>query len=339
MQFARLARELQYRGHNVQVILLRDNQGDSESIDPEGLKTLNLAIDKRILSYKGLQRSLAFIRNLRNHEPEVVIAALPNTIAYALTLTRLFSRRSIRIAAIRGVNLQRNRMALRVYGNALRNANGVICNAPHLKIESIETFDLDPNSIHVIPNGVDIPLYLEEASWPPTSCITIANYHPYKGHAELIRAIAVMDYPLEFVFCGTGENQSKLEDLATSLGVRNQIRFIENADIDSELRRADFMVHPSTTEGLSNSILEGLAYGLPVVACNIPGNLTLIRDEINGLLFEPGSPESLRSALGLLLSNQTAFVLMTTEASIAAKNFAWERTVESYESAMRGLIG
>jgi L-malate glycosyltransferase len=272
---------------------------------------------------------------MRSQDPEVVIAALPNTITYALTLTRLFSRRSIRIAAIRGVNLQRSRMAVRVYANTLRTAHSVICNAPHLKIESMEMFDLNPENIQVIPNGVDIPTNTEQSSWPPTSCITIANYHPYKGHAELIRALAAMDHPLEFVFCGTGENQRQLEDLATSLGVRNQVRFVESADVDSELRRADFMVHPSTTEGLSNAILEGLAYGLPVIACNIPGNLTLIQDRINGLLVEPGSPESLRTALGLLLSDRRAFALMATEAKVAAKSFAWERTVENYENAMK----
>jgi len=334
-QFVRLAKELQDHGNDVHLVVLRENEENSSPLDASGVTTHILGITDGIFGLAGLGKSLTFIRNLRSLKPEIVIAALPNTTTYALTLTQLFLPRAIRIAAIRGVNLQRNPLILRAYSHTLRHAHKVICNAPHLRVQSIEKFELEPDSVVVIPNGVDIPIKPIRTAWPPKSCVTVANFLPYKGHADLIQALTLVDDPVELVFCGTGGIQVELENLAVKLGVRDQVKFVNNADVDLELRKADFMVHPSTTEGLSNAILEGLAYGLPVIACDIPGNATLVKDGTNGILVEVSSPQSLGNAINTLTSNRNDFLAQAIAAGERAKNYSWEICLLEYLKIFR----
>ena len=81
----------------------------------------------------------------------------------------------------------------------------------------------------------------------------------------------------------------KLEELAWLPGQRNDI-----ADI---MRRLDIFVLPSKAEGISNTILEAMATGLPVVATGVGGNPELIDDDETGLLVEKENNEEMADAL------------------------------------------
>ncbi len=64
-------------------------------------------------------------------------------------------------------------------------------------------------------------------------------------------------------------------------------------DIPDLLRKMDLFVLPSINEGISNTILEAMATGLPVAATKVGGNIELVQDGINGRLFEVGDWEHL----------------------------------------------
>jgi glycosyltransferase involved in cell wall biosynthesis len=65
----------------------------------------------------------------------------------------------------------------------------------------------------------------------------------------------------------------------------------------------DILVSPSYTEGLSNVILEALAYKLPVIATHVGGNSEIITNGVDGILVENNSAPVLGEALSLLLSD------------------------------------
>ncbi|MFC1790947.1 glycosyltransferase family 4 protein [Gemmatimonadota bacterium] len=75
-------------------------------------------------------------------------------------------------------------------------------------------------------------------------------------------------------------------------------------DVEAFYRRADVFVLPSESEGLSNSLLEALSFGLPCVASDIPQNRFVIEHGVNGLLFQQGSPTALSHQINALISDR-----------------------------------
>ncbi len=71
----------------------------------------------------------------------------------------------------------------------------------------------------------------------------------------------------------------------------------ERSDVPALLQSLDVFVLPSLAEGISNTILEAMASGLPVVATRVGGNAELVRDGVTGMLVPPANPRALAEAL------------------------------------------
>ena len=85
---------------------------------------------------------------------------------------------------------------------------------------------------------------------------------------------------------------------------------------------ANLMIHPSETEGMSNSILEGISWGLPVLAFEIGGNSELVTSGWNGMLLSAKSPKALAETMDGLLPEQLE--TMGNNSFIRSKNYNWE---------------
>lgn len=78
----------------------------------------------------------------------------------------------------------------------------------------------------------------------------------------------------------------------------------ERQDIAEIMRTLDIFVLPSQAEGISNTILEAMATGLPVIATDVGGNSELVEQSITGLLVPPKNPELMANALNLLITDK-----------------------------------
>jgi glycosyltransferase involved in cell wall biosynthesis len=99
---------------------------------------------------------------------------------------------------------------------------------------------------------------------------------------------------------GSGPLDGVIKNLIRERGLGQSISLMSRVPperVKEYLQIGDLLVHPSRFEGLSNAILEGMACGLPVIASRIPGNQELIRDRVNGLLFDPGDASDLARCL------------------------------------------
>jgi glycosyltransferase involved in cell wall biosynthesis len=74
-------------------------------------------------------------------------------------------------------------------------------------------------------------------------------------------------------------------------------------DVPGLFASAHVVVHPSYREGLSNSILEAMGEGVPVIASRVGGSPELVHDGETGLLVSPGCPTSIMQALQKLLAD------------------------------------
>ena len=138
--------------------------------------------------------------------------------------------------------------------------------------------------------------------------IIVANLIAYKGHAELINAVAKLaprfpDLRLLVVGQDRGIGDA-LKAQAETLGVGKITKwFGQRSDIPELLAAADIYVCASHEEGFSNSLLEALAAGKAVVATRVGGNSEMLEAGELGILVEPSDSSGLVTALGELIVN------------------------------------
>jgi glycosyltransferase involved in cell wall biosynthesis len=172
--------------------------------------------------------------------------------------------------------------------------------------------------VELIPNGVDtdefIPLKKpdrekieKEMGFERKKFVVfIGRLEPQKNVATLIEAWAELKnkFPHILLIVGEGSDRDCLRDLVKSLNMEGRVMFVGKVsprEIYRYHQLADVFVLPSLSEGISNSLLEAMSCGKPVLASRIGGNYDVIKDEVDGFLFSPGNTFELSRKLERLL--------------------------------------
>jgi glycosyltransferase involved in cell wall biosynthesis len=165
----------------------------------------------------------------------------------------------------------------------------------------------EKQSMTIIENGVDTRLFCplqEPKPDVPVIFLSTSRLTPRKGIDTLIRAFADavkrLDVPMELHIVGEGEQRKTLEQMAQELGIAEQTRFIgrvEHNQLPDVYRSAHVFVLPSKNEGMSNSALEALACGLPLIVSGTGGMQELVSNGSNGFFVDPNDTEAFADAL------------------------------------------
>lgn len=122
-----------------------------------------------------------------------------------------------------------------------------------------------------------------------------------KDYPTLIRAFASVAEHIphaRLVLVGGGTEHADCLQLAKSLGIADKIWMPgERQDIPQLMQAMDVFVLPSLNEGISNTILEAMASGLPVVATRVGGNVELVKDGVIGALTAAGDAGAMAGIL------------------------------------------
>lgn len=198
-------------------------------------------------------------------------------------------------------------------------AAAVLVNAAAVRNHFVER-GLDPSKVRVIPNMLDLDEFDRQASQavslPAGRLIgMVCRLEPEKCvHALLEVAPRLLrDFgDLKFIIVGEGSERRRLQALASELQVDHAVHFTgERTDAPALIRQFQIgVLTPSKNEGLSNSILEYMAAGIPVVATDCGGNAELLAGADAGLIVPPGDPASLAEAVAELLNNREKAVEM-----------------------------
>jgi glycosyltransferase involved in cell wall biosynthesis len=175
--------------------------------------------------------------------------------------------------------------------------------------------------------------------------LCVSNFYPYKGHEELVEAVAkvVPMYP-NVIFLMVGRDSGTVEATKARVrerGIERSVRFVgSRTDVPDLLRASDLFVHPSREEGFSNAILEAMAAGLPVVACDVGGNPEAIVDGETGRLVPPRNAVAFASAVAELLADPEKRKAMGEAGRHrATERFSLDRMVGEMESLYETLAG
>jgi sugar transferase (PEP-CTERM/EpsH1 system associated) len=229
----------------------------------------------------------------------------------------------------------------------------------HIERYLVERVGVSPTRISQIYNGVDTERFAPAQQKPehllPPGFLdrdsivigTVGRLQPVKDQATLVRAFdalvrrnKTMRDRMRLVVIGDGPLAIDLRALVDSLGLSPIVWFSGAAtNVDELMRALDIFVLPSLAEGISNTVLEAMATGLPIVATTVGGNVELVDDGVSGRLFKPADVE----ALAVLLETYVDDAVLRRRHAAAARERAVGRfglvgMVAQYQSVYEALI-
>jgi sugar transferase (PEP-CTERM/EpsH1 system associated) len=167
---------------------------------------------------------------------------------------------------------------------------------------------------------------------------TVGRLDPVKDHETLFKAFSYFSKKNEnkeviLMVVGTGPQEEKLKTLSEKLNIQDKVIFSgDREDVYPLYQCMDVYVLPSIAEGISNTILEAMACGLPIVASNVGGNHELIDDGKTGFFFMAGDYKELAGRLSYYSGNNSLLIEHGSHGRIRAeKFFSLQMMVERYE--------
>lgn len=225
--------------------------------------------------------------------------------ALARIPARVMSRRSLNAYQRNGFIRAVERLLHRTMHAVLGNSRGVVA---QLREEGVA-----PGCLGLIYNGIDPAQFaggerhaararLGLSPQALVMCI-VANLIPYKGHRDLIAALALAapSLPPGWRLLVAGRDDgigAQLKEQAQRLGLQDNIVFLGlRTDVGDILGASDIGLLCSHEEGFSNAILEGMSAGLPMIVTHVGGNAEAVADGETGTVVPPHDPAQLAAAI------------------------------------------
>ena len=177
---------------------------------------------------------------------------------------------------------------------------------------------------------------------------TVGRLAEVKDQATLVRAFSRMlrgnadeGKRARLIIVGEGPMRGQLEALIRDEGLEDVVWMAGDRDDVAELLGClGLFVLPSLGEGISNTILEAMACGLPVIATDVGGNPELVDTGVTGLLVPAGDPDSLAKAMAAYLRDPELGKRHGRDAlAKVTRRFCWDRCVAEYLDVYDELLG
>ena len=222
-----------------------------------------------------------------------------------------------------------------------------------------ESIGINSSRISQIYNGVDVQRFhpgkgdrreiLPKEFGPSDRFIvgTVGRMQTVKDQATLVRAFLHLRklFPdgadrVRLVLVGDGPLRFEIQEIIEDEGISQYLWMPgERQDIPDLLRSFDLFVLPSEAEGISNTILEAMASGLPIVATDVGGNSELVNQGKTGYLVPPKNPIAMAEAIATYVKDEE-LVQQHGQAgrALAESRFSLEAMVNGYLAVYDGLL-
>jgi glycosyltransferase involved in cell wall biosynthesis len=205
------------------------------------------------------------------------------------------------------------------------------------------------DKVTIITNGIDLKLFNRALnkkkggySLPKGKIILwVGRFVKYKGLGYLIKS---MKYVPEgtLIIIGSGVLEKKLKELTKKKNLRKKIQFIghiDNEELPYFYHKAYVYVLSSITRGenCTNSSLEAMSCGTPVIASDLPGVRDLITDNV-GFRVQPKDSRGIAEKINYLFANETIRERMSKEGVRKAQNYSWGKVNKKYLDLYKELL-
>jgi glycosyltransferase involved in cell wall biosynthesis len=228
---------------------------------------------------------------------------------------------------------------------AIRDGTQFISNGMAGRDFIAQRHGLSPQKVHVVPNALELPQAVTRTSRPDTvQLLMTANFFPEKDHVTVLRALAAYRQrpsarPVHLHLIGAAPGRSPQMDetkaLAFDLGLCGCVTFHGTVkDMRPHLEGADIGILSTRSEGMSNAILEYMAYGLPVIATDITANREALGPQNAEWLFPVGDAAALAILLEAIIGHPDRATL-----GMHNRKYAVERhTVAIFEQCLNEAL-
>ncbi|MBU0993960.1 MAG: glycosyltransferase [Proteobacteria bacterium] len=285
-----------------------------------------------LFSFKGLHKLFQTARLLKKHNCRIVQTFFQDATIFGILAAKLSGAKTI--VSIRDLLFWSTPLYSFAHRIVTLMADTVLVNSFAIK-NHIAPLILN-KKIHVIHNGICFDPLAEDGN------ITQYDIHKefgFENHLPVIILVSncnrtvkrvdiliesiprvVQKIPAFFLIVGDGHLKPALEKRAEDLNIQKYVKFAgHRQDVDSLLRGSNIALNTSDSEGFSNSVMEAMKEGIPVIASNVDGNKELIENEKTGLLFEKGNHNDLSEKILRLLSDRKFAISLGNNGKIKIK--------------------
>ncbi|MBX3290097.1 MAG: glycosyltransferase [Acidobacteria bacterium] len=236
------------------------------------------------------------------------------------------ARTPVRISSKRETLGLRSPMQDRFEGAVFSMSHAIVVNS-NAVVSLLKDRGIGPDTIKLIYNGLDVDRLrpskadrqkiAEDLHLPGNDNIRfvtmVANLrHEVKNHPMFLRSasrVIKKSSSVHFVLAGEGPLADSLMESANAMGIANNVHFIGRcSNVPDLLKISSIGVLTSYAEGFSNSIIEYMAAGLPVVATDVGGASEAVRSGETGFLVESNDDEALSKKILFLLNDKRSVV-------------------------------
>lgn len=349
-QVCRLAAELSAQGHEVIVLVLANGGPLAKQLDEAlvpwksfgfaGISFRNAQGKLRPwVMLEELAKALNLYRSMKAFRPQVCHAFL--YWAYVISLPIAAAARvPVRLGGRRGITRPRRRRLIFLALEKISNlfAHAITANAEAVAEDVAEHESVDRSRIHIIRNGVDIPPDPAPVGTQPPVGLIVANLIWYKGHIDLIEALALLDHPPVVRSIGEGPERATIEAEIERAGLHSVLVLEGHVPKASLLwRDVQFGILSSHEEGLPNAAMEAMAAGVPMIATHVGGVSEIIKDGVTGILVPPKDPVAMSQAIARLAADAVLRQELGNRARLEAAKHSWPSCIEQHLSLYRKL--
>ena len=211
-------------------------------------------------------------------------------------------------------------------------------------------FGVPKNRFFPIINGVDLSIFNKIADSRRSdlrnqygiksdNCLIgsvgrLVDVKRYDLMVEAAIEICKRELPAQFMIVGDGPLKAKLQKMINDNGLQQNFFLVGRKDnVSDYLQAMDVFALPSTFEGISNTMLEAMSCGLPIVATNVGGTPEVVDNGSTGFLWETGdSDEFIVLLLKMISDDKLRKQIGSNSREKAKKKFSIDRMVSEYEN-------
>ena len=309
------------------------------------IKHNTLAPEQSILKKLWWQR-FGFPAEVKQTACQIVLntdAGTISTVRPAVTMSRDMLSYEPSVIELFGFSKARLRLILLRYlqNRSLRAADGAIF-LTRYAARIIQKSCGNLPSIAYIPHGVGAAFKQSQQvnDWPeagvrPIRCIYVSNAEIYKHQWVVVEAISRLrkrgnNLTLKLVGGGKGPAQRLLQDAiaVSDQGGKfvEQLAFLPQHELPNHLAQADLFIFASSCENMPNTLIEGMAVGLPI-ACSNRGPMPEVLADA-GAYFNPEDADSVADAIEQIIQSPALRLAIAQRAKTLSQQYSWKRCAD-----------
>ncbi len=167
----------------------------------------------------------------------------------------------------------------------------------------------DKDKLLVIHNCIgDLPTFNKKSESMPLKILALSRFVWEKDLIIALRSIELLKkqnpvHRFQFILAGYGPEEKNLRSFIDEKQLSDVVKVVINPDVKHELNNADIFLITSKVEGTSNSIMEAMAFGLPIVTTDAGDSKYLVEDGVTGNVCKIGDYETISLCLHSLVNS------------------------------------